>query len=436
MGNPPFGGRGATTIPPLGGVGGLAQTEIHLYGSSRLGINNVNIDVTTTASTSTTTIFRRGNKFFELSNHLGNVLVTVSDKKLQYSSNTTSIDYYKADVVTANDYAPFGMALVGRKFTQVNSGYRYGFNGQEKSTEIGENSYTAEFWEYDSRIGRRWNIDPIVKDDESSYSTSGGNPIVMVDPDGSDWYKDTKGSDKGQVRWYEGSGKRKGMSHIGATYDGYTRENSGNRWMNGNDKGEKTIWLDPVTVTAKKKTDNSLMARAYPHFKEITPANVKMWNEAQWLYEERKNAGAQLIQGGENDYYLNNQAKFERTLQAYKDWKATQMAVFVEFPSLFIPVPRIGMFRWFGSATGPVFWSVGGTAGKAFASATEHALLNGGTTLEMTTAGKTLAWHTEKTSYRMTGRIWNFASKQFAKGAAGDIHMFMDLSKVRGCNMV
>jgi len=36
-------------------------------------------------------------------------------------------------------------------------GYRYGFNGQEKSDEIkGEgNSYTALFWEYDPRIGRR-----------------------------------------------------------------------------------------------------------------------------------------------------------------------------------------------------------------------------------------------------------------------------------------
>ena len=80
--------------------------------------------------------FTRGNKIFELSNHLGNVLATISDKKvpvddgtyahnssmgLQEKVNSTLdgvLDYYNADVVTANDYYPFGMILPGRKFTQ------------------------------------------------------------------------------------------------------------------------------------------------------------------------------------------------------------------------------------------------------------------------------------------------------------------------------
>ena len=37
-------------------------------------------------------------------------------------------------------------------------GYRYGMNGQEKTDEIHNGHYTAEFWEYDSRLGRRWNL--------------------------------------------------------------------------------------------------------------------------------------------------------------------------------------------------------------------------------------------------------------------------------------
>ncbi|WPQ66298.1 hypothetical protein SIO70_15665 [Chitinophaga sancti] len=43
-------------------------------------------------------------------------------------------------------------------------GYRYGFNGPEKDDDIkGEgNSYTAQFWEYDPRVARRWNLDPVV----------------------------------------------------------------------------------------------------------------------------------------------------------------------------------------------------------------------------------------------------------------------------------
>jgi RHS repeat-associated protein len=68
------------------------------------------------------------------------------------------------------------------------SKYRYGFNGQEMDNEIaGEgNTCTAEFWEYDSRLGRRWNVDPVFKDYESPYATFGNNPIWFADPLGLD----------------------------------------------------------------------------------------------------------------------------------------------------------------------------------------------------------------------------------------------------------
>jgi hypothetical protein len=45
-------------------------------------------------------------------------------------------------------------------------------------------SYTAEFWQYDARIGRRWNIDPVVDPSESPYATNKNNPIKYNDPDG------------------------------------------------------------------------------------------------------------------------------------------------------------------------------------------------------------------------------------------------------------
>jgi hypothetical protein len=50
--------------------------------------------------------------------------------------------------------------MPGRKFTQPNNSYRYGFNGQEKSDDVTVGNTTAMYWEYDSRIGRRWNVDP------------------------------------------------------------------------------------------------------------------------------------------------------------------------------------------------------------------------------------------------------------------------------------
>ncbi len=80
------------------------------------------------------------------------------------------------------------MVMPGRNYS-AGSEYRYGFNGQEKSAEIFEGSTTAEYWEYDSRTGRRWNADPSVKAYESSYLTFAGNPIWFMDRNGLDTVK-------------------------------------------------------------------------------------------------------------------------------------------------------------------------------------------------------------------------------------------------------
>lgn len=46
--------------------------------------------------------------------------------------------------------------------------------------------YTAEYWMYDARLGRRWNIDPVVKPWLSRYSAFRNNPVIYVDPNGDD----------------------------------------------------------------------------------------------------------------------------------------------------------------------------------------------------------------------------------------------------------
>jgi len=68
------------------------------------------------------------------------------------------------------------------------SGYRFHFNGQEADNEVAGsgNSYTAEFWQYDSRLGRRWNVDPVVKVWEAPYAAFANNPILYVDYNGDD----------------------------------------------------------------------------------------------------------------------------------------------------------------------------------------------------------------------------------------------------------
>lgn len=78
------------------------------------------------------------------------------------------------------------MQMPGRSFTANNSSYRYGFNGQENSSEIeaNGNSYTAEFWQYDARIGRRWNTDPKPTIGISPYAAFNNNPVFYSDPFG------------------------------------------------------------------------------------------------------------------------------------------------------------------------------------------------------------------------------------------------------------
>ena len=50
----------------------------------------------------------------------------------------------------------------------------------------GDNSYTSELWQYDPRLGRRWNEDPQSNKFpwQSPYSAFDDNPILFVDSKG------------------------------------------------------------------------------------------------------------------------------------------------------------------------------------------------------------------------------------------------------------
>ena len=109
-----------------------------------------------------------------------------------------------------NDYYPGGMTQPGRKFTQGNADYKYSINGQEKSDELGDGLTTAEFWQYNSRIGRRWNVDPVLKVGESPFMAFAGNPI---------WFTDKLGNDT--TRYYSNSGKP--LMTVGNGKPGYYR---------------------------------------------------------------------------------------------------------------------------------------------------------------------------------------------------------------------
>ena len=141
--------------------------------------------------------FARGAKQYELSNHLGNVLVTIQDRKwgIQTTSGNNA-NHYIPYIVTTTDYYAFGSSMVERSqsFGEI---YKFGMNTQEKENELGDGVTSAEFWMYDGKLGRRWNLDPLDQVRLSNYSVNGNNPIINLDIKG-DYFFGLIGSTKKQ----------------------------------------------------------------------------------------------------------------------------------------------------------------------------------------------------------------------------------------------
>jgi hypothetical protein len=124
----------------------------------------------------------RGGKSYELSDHLGNVAVVVGDRRIAFDPDTDlDVDYFEPEVLSARDFYPFGMVMPERSFST--QAYRYGFQNQEMDNEFSGtgNSYTAMFWQYDPRIGKRFNVDPKPNSSNSSYAAFLCNPILYSD---------------------------------------------------------------------------------------------------------------------------------------------------------------------------------------------------------------------------------------------------------------
>ncbi|MCR6722091.1 MAG: hypothetical protein NVV59_17795 [Chitinophagaceae bacterium] len=174
-------------------AGTLQQVEKHIYGSSRLGIASQHTIPDTTMLLATgfgyarKSVFIRGAKIFELSNHLGNVLVTVTDRRQQVSAGGVNVDSYQADVVNANDYYPFGMQMPGRKYNSEE--YRYGFNGKEKDIDISSlTAYDYGFRIYNPGIARFLSVDPLTGSYPfyTPYQFAGNKPTACIDLDGAE----------------------------------------------------------------------------------------------------------------------------------------------------------------------------------------------------------------------------------------------------------
>ena len=205
-------------MPMRGGSIGLGLPGATQSGSDTVNGYTVPVDMTLTSRTSAQPV------------------EYVASNAVEFTGEFNSLpnDEFSAYIADAS-YAGTGNQNTGGSGGGFASNpYRYGFNGQEHSDEIkGEgNSYTAEFWEYDPRIGRRWNIDPVVFPSFSPYSTNFCNPISFSDPNGDVGgrheskraYEDKlKNNDYENVRRYE----KDGIWHVTYNIKGDAREAHG-----------------------------------------------------------------------------------------------------------------------------------------------------------------------------------------------------------------
>ncbi|MFX3626075.1 MAG: RHS repeat-associated core domain-containing protein [bacterium] len=237
--------REAIDVDTIKKVQHLWVNEWNMYGSSRLGIfeaqkdtvrgvirsydHRVSNDTVSTAYFAIDTLqynkfandsihyLHKGRKRYEGSNHLGNVLVVVSDKRLKVCTNDT-IHFYRADVVNAYEYSPFGAIMPDRKWdSDTTLKYRFGFNSMERDDEAKGDGNSLDFGAriYDGRLGRWLSTDPKAGEypDYSAYNFSINSPLMFGDPNG-EWIeiKTTKYFFKKGVKtkksWFRGLFRR------------------------------------------------------------------------------------------------------------------------------------------------------------------------------------------------------------------------------------
>ena len=154
--------------------------------SHRLGMNTAKVDLLSTDNQQNNT-YVLGNRYYELSNHLGNVLAVINDIKIpKDNSGDGQVDAYEVGIVNIADYSPFGVQLDGR--TISTGDYRYGFQGQETDDEVKGrgNSVNYKYRMHDPRIGRFFAVDPLAKDypHNSPYAFSENVVVHAIELEG------------------------------------------------------------------------------------------------------------------------------------------------------------------------------------------------------------------------------------------------------------
>ena len=184
-------------------------TEQPIYGSSRLGVYRGGSEAGEG---------QYGNRRFELSNHLGNVLSVITDNVNMNQDSTW------ATIVSAQDAFPFGLEMKGRGWQSEN--YRTDFNGKETDTETGMQNYGMRM--YLKKYNRFASVDPLARNFpwNSTYAFAENDVIRSIDLDGLEKVVIIGGADLFSEKNSTGNGLSKTAVDIRSSVQNYYEANN------------------------------------------------------------------------------------------------------------------------------------------------------------------------------------------------------------------
>lgn len=248
---------------------------------------------------------------YELTNHLGNVLTTVTDTKYPFDIDENgTVDWFEADVVSASDYYAFGSLMPDRNASS--DSYRFGFQGQEAENEITGQTGSHSFYKYrisDNRIGRFFAVDPLTAKYpwNSPYGFSENRVVDGIELEGLEWKPIY--DKQGNISDYEWVGYLTGWT----TSDGFVGENKTDLpgWSVRTDISEPIAPKGTVEEAQLNYFENGTEYSLYFGVTADKKPVTEHYLRAPWLWMARLNIGLTegnnaTIQGwidSHNSYY-------------------------------------------------------------------------------------------------------------------------------------
>jgi RHS repeat-associated protein len=236
-------------------------------------------------------------KQYELTNHLGNVLATILDRKTAVTDSLggDTLKFYQSDVSTAQYYYAFGSCIQELQYAYSDAGdtskYRFGFNGEESESDISGEGMIYDLGErfYDGRLGRMFSVDPLDAQYtwQSPYSYCYNTPIWIIDEKGMGG--DPQKGDK--VKQGEGLAaymKRNGMNYYNKSDRDLIAKLNPDIFQNGVTKGKYMLYTG-MELNVSGKPANEINAE--PIIQSVETFINELNRERTYLYSLAKKSG-------------------------------------------------------------------------------------------------------------------------------------------------